>query len=347
MLVNVSTEELFMATLIAIHGNAVSFPQTPSQCEQVDGIAWTDLVGLRSGSGTTFRGRAGQFVWFHYALPSFSVVNDLTHVLSSLEVLFDVQGQATVDSVHILNNNGQPIFIQDHLQRSASTTVDTGNLSLSNDAGVSIGVSFQQAANIKFRGLNAHLLSIEPPPPPLVVAFSGTATLRTTNENAPGPFVQPFSASITLSNDRRSITRLIFTPVMTTAFPVNHPTEGPINVITTVSLVSTQLGAFNPDNGVLNLQVTLRFSHRRADNGMQPWGAGPSIANFDLTTGTSDRVVMWSPTRNAAPLSVQLAGQPRQADGQIKVVDNATFIGGFLAPAEALLEIDGRLDPVP
>src|SRR5262245_2648182 len=67
-----STKEISMATTIAVHGNAISFAESPSQCEQVDGVAWSDIVGLRRGWGTTFRGRAGQFVWFHYALPALS-----------------------------------------------------------------------------------------------------------------------------------------------------------------------------------------------------------------------------------------------------------------------------------
>jgi hypothetical protein len=336
-----------MATTIAVHGNAVSFAQTPSQCEQVDGIAWTDIVGLRSGSGTTFRGRAGQFIWFHFTLPAFSVVNDTAHVLNSLQILFDVQGAATVDSVHILNNNGQPIFIQDNLRRSESTTINTGDLSLSDDAGISIGVSFQQAANIKFRGLIAQLNAIVPPPPPLNIVFNGTATLRTTHDNAPGPFVQAFNVNLTLSNDRRSITRLIMAPVMTPPFPVPHPIDGQINVITTVSLVRTQLGTFNPETGHLRLQVTLFFSHRRESDNMQPTAGGPSIANFDLTTGMSDRAVMWRPNTDTPLMSVQLIGQPRQVGGEIKVVDNATFVGGFLATKEALLEIEGQLNPIP
>lgn len=146
-----------MATTIAVHGNAVSFAESPGQCEQVDGIGWSDIVGLRRGWGTTFRGRAGQFVWFHYALPALSLVNGTAHDLTSLQVQFDVQSGATVESVHIWNNNRQRIFAQDNLRRNADTTISTGNLSLSSDTGVSVGVWFQQAANITFRGLTAQL----------------------------------------------------------------------------------------------------------------------------------------------------------------------------------------------
>lgn len=95
------------------------------------------------------------------------------------------------------------------------------------------------------------------------------------------------------------------------------------------------------------MKVTLRFSHRSAATGRDVFGAGPSVASFDLTTGTSDRVVRWSPNRETAPMDVLLTGQPMQPDGRIKVVDNSNFSGGFLGGPEALLEIEGRLNPIP
>ena len=132
---------------------------------------------------------------------------------------------------------------------------------------------------------------------------------------------------------------------MTPPFSVDHPTEGRIDVITTVTLQGTQLGSFNA-NGELTLNVTLRFSHRNAATGGDVFGAGPSIATFDLHTGASE-VVRWRPSPEAPAMDVVLMGFTMRPDGQIKIVDNATFRQGFLDGADALLDIEGPLSPIP
>ena len=186
-------EKAFMATTIAVHGNAVSFAEAPGACEQVEGIAWTDVVGLRRGWGATFRGRGGRLIWFHYSIPALSLINDATHNLASLELFFDIEGRASVQHVHVWNNNRHRIFAHDDLRATADVTIETGSLRLDSDASVSIGVFFQETASITFRGVNAHLTPTEPSPPPIEVVFAGTAVLRTTHDRAHGPFTQPIS----------------------------------------------------------------------------------------------------------------------------------------------------------
>lgn len=50
-----------MAASIAVHGKEISCAELASQCEQVEGAGWSDIVGLRQGWGTPFRGKRGRF----------------------------------------------------------------------------------------------------------------------------------------------------------------------------------------------------------------------------------------------------------------------------------------------
>jgi hypothetical protein len=326
-----------MTTTLAIHGNAVSFAEAPGDCEQVNGIGWTDVVGLRQGWGTTFRGKAGKLLWFHYPIMTIS------SGLSRLSVLFNLSGRARVDSVHLWNNTGQRIFQQDNLRQTSDVILNLPTpIPMGNDIEVSIGVFFEESANITFRGLILETNPATPLPPPLDSTFSGTATTRTSNSNAPGPFIQPINLTLNFSSDRRIIRLTGFSPVQVGPFPVNHPTEGPINVITTVSLVTSSLGSFDPSSGQLQIQTTLDFSHRNAATGGAIFGAGPSQIDFNLTTGpvSSPILVMGRP--------ISLIGSPRNAlTGAIKVVGSSRFRNGFLGGSDCSLEITGTINPIP
>lgn len=144
-----------MATSIAIHGNAVSVAEAPGDLENVNGIGWTDIVGLRQGWGTTFRGKSGKFIWFHIPFPTPTVVNDVPSSLSRLEVFFDIDGQATVESVHLWGNGRDRWFTANNLRLGSNSSFRrdfTPPVRLGGVIGISIGVSFGQAANITFRG---------------------------------------------------------------------------------------------------------------------------------------------------------------------------------------------------
>jgi hypothetical protein len=296
-----------MATSIAIHGNAVSVAEAPGDLENVNGIGWTDIVGLRQGWGATFRGKARRFVWFHYTIPTMSIVNNSALALSRLNILFDVAGQARVDSVHVWNNSRQRIVQRDNLGQTRDFVVDFSPtpVSLASDIGISLGVFFSEATNITFRGLIVELLPTTPPPPPLDATFSGTATLRTTHGNAMGPFMQSIGLSITFTGDRPRNVRLNGFPPIVVTFPVPDPWG---TNTTTVTLLRAGTGTFDPLSGRLDLPVTLLFTHSVGC----PF-ACPSQADFNFTTETST-----SPSG-----AFNLAGARRDpATGNITVVGN-------------------------
>lgn len=150
-----------MASTFMVHGTAVSVAErpggssvfSPGDMENVDGIAWTDVVGLRRGWGTTFRGKGGKFVWFHIPFPTPTIVNDVPSRLSRLDVFFDVQGSATLESVHLWGNTNNRWFARDNLRATTNVTIDFPSPgALQGTIGISLGVNFAQSANITFRG---------------------------------------------------------------------------------------------------------------------------------------------------------------------------------------------------
>jgi hypothetical protein len=149
-----------------IHGNAVTVAERPGggnfgsagDLENIFGIAWTDIVGLRSGPGTSFRGKGGKFIWFHIPFPTPVVVNDRPSDMSRLEVLFDIDGNAAVDSVHMWTSDNQRWFVRDNLGLTSSWLEDfPPNSILGGVISISIGVNFREAANITFRGVGLTL----------------------------------------------------------------------------------------------------------------------------------------------------------------------------------------------
>lgn len=327
-----------MTTVVNVHGNAVSFPETPSELEQVEGIAWTDIVGLRRGWGTTYRGKPGRFLWFHFAMPTMALVRDVPSGLARLRVFFDVAGAAKLESVHLWSNMARPLHQVDNLAWTADNVLTMPSPQrLDGDLGISIGVSFDQAADITFRGLQAELAPVAAAPAVLNTSFGGTATLVTTHESARGPFAGSPSLGIQFSGDRRSFTITSFAPIMTMAFPVNHPTEGMINVITTVSLVGARPGSFDPTTGRLDGWVSLDFRHRNAATGGTVFLAGPSQTDLVLTT---ESVV--SPDG-----SLRATGSRMDGTGNLTIVGASVFRGGFLNGSNCSLSLAGAIDPRP
>lgn len=150
-----------MASNYFIHGNAVTVAErpgggniaSPGDLENIHGIGWTDVVGLRQGWGTSFRGKGGKFIWFHIPFPTPVVVNNVQSDMAQLEVLFDIEGNAVVDSIHLWGSTNNRWFAQDHLGRTTSWRQDfpAGSI-LRGVLSISVGVYFREAANITFRG---------------------------------------------------------------------------------------------------------------------------------------------------------------------------------------------------
>ncbi len=148
-----------MGSIYSILGNAVSVAErpgggavfSPGDLENVDGIAWTDVVGLRQGWGTTFRGKGGKFIWFHLPFPTPVIVNDRQSELVRLDLHFDITGAGSLESVHLWGNARNRWFTRDSLGATGDIGLDLAG-ALRGAMGISLGVNFREAANVTFRG---------------------------------------------------------------------------------------------------------------------------------------------------------------------------------------------------
>lgn len=162
-----------MPTLqITVHGTSVVAEavgganiSSPGPLLQVNGVPWTDVVGLRQGWGTTFRGKAGTGNWFHFNIPVHQVREQgFPQSVKAVTVDFAVQGQVRVTSVHLWSagagGGGTRIFQRDGLAATSRLDLDTsGHLPVSSlhPLGISIGVSFLEEGQITFFSAGATL----------------------------------------------------------------------------------------------------------------------------------------------------------------------------------------------
>jgi hypothetical protein len=62
--------------------------ETPFDTQDVNGIGWTGVVGLRQSGGATFRGQSGRSVWFHAPIATPVIINDVRVKLVRVFVMF-------------------------------------------------------------------------------------------------------------------------------------------------------------------------------------------------------------------------------------------------------------------
>ena len=67
----------------------------------VNGVPWTDVTGLRVGSGAFFRGAANQFNWFHFAIPTPVITDDRRVTLDRVFVLYNATPGSRIEAVHV------------------------------------------------------------------------------------------------------------------------------------------------------------------------------------------------------------------------------------------------------
>lgn len=60
----------------------------PSNTSQVNGVGWTDVVGLRQSGGATFRGKAGTDNWFHVPIATPVIIAGTRAKLTQVWVMF-------------------------------------------------------------------------------------------------------------------------------------------------------------------------------------------------------------------------------------------------------------------
>lgn len=316
-----------MRTTIALHGNAVSFAETPSSFEQVDGIPWTDIVGLRSGSGSKFRGRSNSLSWFHYPLAPLASVNGRAFGLQRLQLLSTLDPGAVIDHVHVWDRMNR-IFARDGLRASGDIDLPLPSvLPSAGDLSVSLGVRFTNAASVLFRGLFAHYVSIAAPPVcgRVAATLSGTVTMQTSHPDAQGPFTQPIQAGLQFDSDCNTVSVTSFPPIS-----LSFPTPLGTNT-STFTMQGGGVGTMPRNVPTRNITLPLLIG---LDNSLE--GGNPdSLLSVTLTSSAIQT------------FRGQLTGTPLQLDGRIVLVASGRFSGGYLRGADATLVLEGRITPVP
>lgn len=151
----------------------------------------------------------------------------------------------------------------------------------------------------------------------LSATFSGTATMTTSNPDAPGPFVQKISIGMTYLawlHDQFAINNFPAIKVGPFDTPIGSNT-------TTVTLVNSGCGAADPKTGKLSVTLNLHFHESLK-----------LAADSDLTITVS--------TENAG-------GSRLNSAGKITLVGDGTFNGGHLNADSCHLVVKGTLLPLP
>ncbi len=147
----------------------------------------------------------------------------------------------------------------------------------------------------------------------LFAIFSGTATMGTSNDNAPGPFVQMVTIGLDFSIwDHSKVQVVSFPPIS-----VTYDTHSPAGMVTTtVSLVSGW-GNYDRQSGSLAMNLSLYFHHSYQL-------AGDSTLTIQLrTTSLLD------------------------AKGNITVEGTGVFQGGYLDQDTCYISVAGNISPRP
>jgi len=152
-----------------VHGNTV-VPEVagPGPFANVDGVAWTDVVGLPRGWGKAWRGRANTFNFFHVSIPTPTFIGTVRPQLDKVYVFFDAVAPARVENIHVWDGPNR-IWVRDGLAVSGNRLGGVqwdqnawdiaNNPQLNYGVGISIGVRFVGAdANVTFSTAGADFL---------------------------------------------------------------------------------------------------------------------------------------------------------------------------------------------
>src|SRR4051812_46260491 len=169
--------EAVMATHASwVHGTAFMPAEQPEAgLDEVDGIKWTDVVGLRRGWGSFWQGVPNGANWFHVSIPTPVIVAGARARLEKVFVMwiagdpsvsFGPNAGANVTDVHvwdgptrILRRTGM-LLAGDH-----RTRLDTDNqFAIPNTpevrwgVGISVRVQFSQAQQVGFASAGADFM---------------------------------------------------------------------------------------------------------------------------------------------------------------------------------------------
>jgi hypothetical protein len=108
------------------HGTAFQPAERPLDgLSNVDGIAWTDVVGLRQGWGASYNGNAGRANWFHVPIPTPVIVAGARAKLVKVFVMFRCGDPAGTNAL------SQPVNVTDiHVWDGANRIATFGPFNL-------------------------------------------------------------------------------------------------------------------------------------------------------------------------------------------------------------------------
>lgn len=145
-----------MASVIfSAHGNAVTVaePPGPDSLENVGDYSWTDVVGLRQGRGSTFRGREGRSLWFHLPIPTPVRLWDAYFVLLEASVNARTEGDVAFDAMHVRDDNEERLINREGFHESAYIRAEAHPPPVVNGAlSISVRATFTRAANVTILG---------------------------------------------------------------------------------------------------------------------------------------------------------------------------------------------------
>ena len=157
-----------------VHGNAIVPEQagggnisSPGPLKSVHDIPWTDVLGLPQGFGRSYRGKAGQSVWFHASVPTPVLRQSVRSLLQDVFILFLTGNGCAVRSVHVFDgpdrvdafdglNSAGDFLRTTALRTNAFPPRDGGGLHVMRfGLGISMLVQFDREANIMFASAGA------------------------------------------------------------------------------------------------------------------------------------------------------------------------------------------------
>lgn len=101
-----------------VHGHSATIqldePRGRGPGEDIDGHAWTAVVGFRSGLGAVYRGQDNSRYWFHFAIPTPVLHQDRRARLHNVTVHFNTDQGVTLSSVHVWDGHTR-VFTKDRL----------------------------------------------------------------------------------------------------------------------------------------------------------------------------------------------------------------------------------------
>src|SRR6266511_1680429 len=108
----------------AAGGGAIT---SPGPLLQVDGVPWSDVVGLPRGWGRAYRGKRGEHVWFHASVPTPVRVDGAQVLVQDVFSLFWADAPCFMSDLHVWDG---PDFLQAfdqlHTTGDQSHNVDRG-----------------------------------------------------------------------------------------------------------------------------------------------------------------------------------------------------------------------------